>query len=61
MEFTYWYLFPIAIVIATVANVGGQMGPLLSQRIQGQRLVRFLGWLFLVVTAITLSEALLGG
>jgi uncharacterized membrane protein YfcA len=52
----------LSIVVFTVPGViiGGQMGPLLSQRIQGQRLVRFLGWLFLVVAAITLGEAVLG-
>lgn len=53
----------LSIVTFTVPGViiGGQLGPLLSRRIQGRRLVRFLGWLFLVVAAITLGEALLGG
>ena len=52
----------LSIVLFTVPGViiGGQVGPLVSRRIQGQRLVRTLGWLFLIVAAITLGEALLG-
>ena len=53
----------LSIVIFTVPGViiGGQLGPTLSRRIQGARLIRLLGWLFLVVAAVTLGEALLGG
>lgn len=53
----------LSIVAFTVPGViiGGQLGPLLSQRVRGRRLVQLLGWLFLVVAAITLGEALLGG
>lgn len=51
-----------SIVVFTVPGViiGGQLGPQLSRRIQGQALLRFLGWLFLVVGALTLGEAVLG-
>jgi len=52
----------LSVIVFTVPGViiGGQLGPLLSQRLQGAKLVRFLGWLFLAVSAITLAEALLG-
>lgn len=53
----------LSIVMFTVPGViiGGQLGPLLSARIDGQRLVRLLGWLFVIVGLITISEALLAG
>lgn len=51
-----------SVVIFTVPGVviGGQLGPLVAQRIEGVRLIHFLGWLFLAVAALTLGEALLG-
>lgn len=51
-----------SIVVFTVPGViiGGQLGPQLSRRIQGQALLRFLGWVFLVVGTLTLGEAVLG-
>ncbi len=53
----------IAIVVFTVPGVliGGQFGPLLSRRIPEKTLMPFLGWLFAVVGALTLAEALLAG
>ena len=49
-----------AILLFTVPGVliGGQLGPLLVGRLPEQRLIRSLGWLFLVVAAVTLFEAL---
>ena len=38
----------------------GQMGPMVAQRIQGPKLVKLLGWLFLAVAIITLGEVVLG-
>jgi len=53
----------LSIVAFTVPGVviGGQFGPLLSEKIEGPRLIKFLGWLFTVVGLITLGEAILGG
>jgi hypothetical protein len=53
----------LSIVIFTVPGViiGGQLAPKLSQRVEGEDLIRFLGWLFLVVGLLTLAEVLLAG
>ena len=40
--------------------IGGQLGPQVVRRIDGDALIRALGWLFLVVGAITLAEAWVG-
>ncbi len=52
----------ISIVTFTIPGViiGGQLGPLVVARIPEQRLVRTLGWLFLIVAALTLAEVALG-
>lgn len=48
-----------SIVIFTVPGViiGGQIGPQIAKRVPEQRLVRSLGWLFLLIGVITLIEA----
>jgi uncharacterized membrane protein YfcA len=53
----------LSIVIFTVPGViiGGQLAPKLSQRVEGEDLIRFLGWLFLVVGLLTLAEVALAG
>jgi hypothetical protein len=53
----------LSIVIFTVPGViiGGQLAPKLSQRVEGEDLIRFLGWLFLVVGLLTLAEVVLAG
>ena len=52
----------ISIITFTIPGViiGGQLGPLVVARIPEQRLVRTLGWLFLIVAALTLAEVALG-
>jgi uncharacterized membrane protein YfcA len=52
----------LSIVIFTVPGViiGGQLAPKLSQRVKGEDLIRFLGWLFLAVGLLTLAEVALG-
>lgn len=52
----------LSIVVFTIPGViiGGQLGPQLSQRIEGPALIRFLGWVFLVVALLTLAEAVVG-
>jgi uncharacterized membrane protein YfcA len=52
----------LSIVIFTVPGViiGGQLAPRLSQRVKGEDLIRFLGWLFLAVGLLTLAEVALG-
>lgn len=49
-----------AILLFTIPGVlvGGQLGPRLVGRLPEQRLIRSLGWLFLVVAAVTFVEAL---
>ena len=51
-----------SIVVFTVPGViiGGQIGPQIARRVPDQRLVRSLGWLFLLIGVITLVEALGG-
>ena len=51
----------LSIVIFTVPGVliGGQLGPQLSRRVSEKTLMRFLGWLFVFVAALTLAEVLL--
>lgn len=53
----------LAIVVFTVPGVliGGQLGPQLSRRVPEKPLIRFLGWLFVVVAVLTLGEVFLGG
>ena len=48
-----------SLVIFTVPGViiGGQIGPQIAKRVPEQRLVRSLGWLFLLIGVITLIEA----
>ena len=52
-----------SIVIFTVPGViiGGQLAPRLSQRVKGEDLVHFLGWLFLAIGLLTLAEVVLAG
>ena len=51
----------LAIVTFTVPGVifGGQLGPQLSRRVPERALIRFLGWLFVVVGVLTLGEVFL--
>ena len=51
-----------SIVVFTVPGViiGGQIGPQIARRVPEQRLIRSLGWLFLLIGVITLLEALAG-
>ena len=53
----------LSIVVFTVPGViiGGQLGPLLSRRVTEETLLKMLGWLFLVVAALTLGEVALSG
>jgi hypothetical protein len=53
----------LSIVIFTVPGVliGGQLGPQITGRVPEKTLLRSLGWLFVVVSALTLGEVLLGG
>ncbi|MFV1963718.1 MAG: TSUP family transporter, partial [Acidimicrobiia bacterium] len=48
----------ISIVIFTVPGVliGGQLGPQITSRVPEKTLLRSLGWLFVVVSALTLGE-----
>jgi hypothetical protein len=50
------------IVIFTIPGViiGGQLGPQVDRRVDGDALIRALGWLFVVIGTITLLEAWLG-
>ncbi len=50
----------LSIVIFTVPGVviGGRLGSQLARRASDQRLVRFLGWLFLGIAAVTLGGVL---
>ncbi len=52
----------LSIVVFTVPGVliGGQLGPQLSRRVPEKTLIRSLGWLFVVVAALTLGEVFLG-
>lgn len=51
-----------SIIVFTIPGVliGGQLGPKLVGTVPEQKLIRGLGWLFLVIAAITLVEAMLG-
>ncbi|MFQ5948211.1 MAG: sulfite exporter TauE/SafE family protein, partial [Acidimicrobiia bacterium] len=51
----------LSLVTFTVPGVliGGQLGPRLAHRIPGDTLIRFLGWLFLGIAAITIGEVVL--
>ena len=51
-----------SVIVFTIPGVliGGQLGPALVGTIPEQRLIRGLGWLFLAIAAITLTEAVLG-
>jgi hypothetical protein len=51
-----------SIIVFTIPGVliGGQLGPKLVGTVPERKLIRGLGWLFLVIAAITLVEALLG-
>jgi hypothetical protein len=53
----------LSIVIFTVPGVmiGGQLGPRITGRVPEKTLLRSLGWLFVVVSVLTLGEVLLGG
>ncbi len=39
--------------------VGGQLGPAITKRVPEQILIRSLGWLFMVIAAVTIAEAVL--
>lgn len=49
----------VAIIAFTIPGViiGGQLGPLIVGKVPEQRLIRSIGWLFFVVSALTLFEA----
>jgi len=51
----------LSLVAFTVPGVliGGQLGPQITNRVPEKALIRFLGWLFLAVAAVTLGEVLL--
>lgn len=53
----------LSLVTFTVPGVviGGQLGPQITNRVPEKTLIRFLGWLFLTVAALTLGEVLLDG
>ncbi len=53
----------ISIVIFTVPGVliGGQLGPQITSRVTEKTLLRSLGWLFVVIAALTLGEVFFGG
>ena len=53
------YVEIMSILIFTVpgAVIGGQLGPKLVGRLPEQTLIRTLGWLFLLIAALTLFEA----
>ena len=40
--------------------IGGQIGPQISKRVPGQKMIRSLGGLFLIVGLVTLVEAFAG-
>lgn len=52
----------LSLVIFTIPGViiGGQLGPRVVRRIDGDALIRALGWLFVLVGTITLVEAWIG-
>lgn len=53
----------LSIVIFTVPGVliGGQLGPQITSRVTEKTLLRSLGWLFVVIAALTLGEVFFGG
>jgi uncharacterized membrane protein YfcA len=57
---------PLAPIIAVVAFtvpgvlIGAQLGPWITSRIPELKLIHFLGWLFVVVAVLTLTEAAVG-
>lgn len=65
VDLSLLWLFPVAIVIAAVANgagiggviIGGQLGPAFIRRVPEQRLIRSLGWLFFAIAGLTIFEA----
>lgn len=52
----------VSLVTFTIPGViiGGQLGPQLTKRVRGESLMRFLGWLFLLIAGLTLGEAIYG-
>ncbi len=52
----------LSIIAFTIPGViiGGQIGPALVSKVPEQRLIRSIGWLFFVVSALTLFEAFAG-
>ncbi len=54
------YALMASILVFTVPGVliGGQLGPRLVGRLPEQRLIHALGWIFLVIAAITVGEAI---
>jgi hypothetical protein len=52
----------VSLVVFTVPGViiGGQLGPRVTARIPGDRLLVYLGWLFLLIGIITIAEAVIG-
>jgi uncharacterized membrane protein YfcA len=52
----------LSLVVFTVPGViiGGQIGPRVTARIPGDRLLIYLGWLFLLIGIITIAEAIAG-
>jgi putative transposase len=49
----------IAAMCIPAVLIGGQIGPRLIRQVDGDSLIRFLGWLFLVIGLLTIGEALL--
>ncbi len=50
-------VFSLVVFMIPGVIIGGQLGPLVVRRVDGDALIRALGWLFLVVGTITLAEA----
>lgn len=52
----------LSVVVFTVPGVliGGQLGPLITRQVAELKLIHFLGWLFVGVSAVTLAEVMLG-
>lgn len=50
-------VFSLVVFMIPGVIIGGQLGPRVVRRIDGDALIRTLGWLFLVVGTITLLEA----